>query len=358
MLCSNYHAKQLTIATAWFVSEKYDGWRFIRKNGKFIGRSGKTIDVPGYIKNAVSHIPNEVTLDGELWLGYDKFQDIPTALETQAPGFQWLLFDVPSAPGDFDKRFTLLQELVGEGNQTVRVVPQMRVVSEKEVDALYNKLLENNSKAEGIILRPIDLQYKWNVRDDRFMKRKPVQDIEARVVAYHTTNAKKEIDGYVSSVVCTYIDDHTKVFNVAVKTTLPPPIGSVITVSYQNMTQGGLPRFPRFKGIRMIEDMPSTADVFVAPPAKTFTVNEIPEGALVYTIEEITGMEMPLQVKSGEKVYIRPSRGVKGYHCVTKAWNPATKPYCTCAAWKFQRMPAAKRTCKHTLAIFPELANA
>jgi ATP-dependent DNA ligase len=119
MLCANYDAKSVASGAAYYASEKYDGWRMFYRDGAFYSRSGKPLSPPDHIVAAAEALraaaadaaegsPEAFALDGELWLGYDRFQDTHAALDAKSPELQWLLFDLPSAPGGYAERLTAL----------------------------------------------------------------------------------------------------------------------------------------------------------------------------------------------------------------------------------------------------------
>lgn len=55
----------------WWISEKYDGVRAWWTGTKFLSREGNEYHAPEFFKK---HLPN-VVLDGELWVGRNKFQE-------------------------------------------------------------------------------------------------------------------------------------------------------------------------------------------------------------------------------------------------------------------------------------------
>jgi hypothetical protein len=61
------------------------------------------------------------------------------------------------------------------------------------------------------------------------------------------------------------------------------------------------------------------------------------------TLDELKEMKM----KPGEKVNVMSSKGSE-YYTITMPKKEGALPYCSCAAWKYQRLSPALRTCKHT----------
>ena len=57
--------------TGWWMSEKYDGLRGYWDGRKLWTRQGNLIHAPDYF---LAELPRDIALDGELWLGYGKFE--------------------------------------------------------------------------------------------------------------------------------------------------------------------------------------------------------------------------------------------------------------------------------------------
>lgn len=338
MLCSTYDVSKLKQSDTWYISEKLDGWRMVFQDGKFYSRTGNEITPPSHIRKfAMNHIEKGVTLDGELWFGYDGFQEIAEAMDSDNQKMQWVLFDIPSVDAPFAERYEKLVNMFKDAtSDAVRVLPQYPITN-NDADSAYDTFMENNPKAEGVVYRPTNMRYAWDSRDVAFMKRKPFHDMEATVIGYYNTPLAVKKYGqsttYVSSLICQTIMIDTK-FRVSVKTYTPPTIGSLITVKYQSLTKDGVPRFPSYKGVRHMNDKPEIAQT----PKKHEIFAPMP-------VVELVQKRDPL--KLGERVFIESSkRGV--YYCVAQPKSQTAKPYCTCPAWKYQRVSPKDRVCKHT----------
>ena len=382
MLCANYDAKSVTSGAAYYASEKYDGWRLFYRDGAFYSRSGNPLSPPDHIVAAAEALRAAAiadapfALDGELWLGYDRFQDTHAALDAKSPDLQWLLFDLPSAPGGYSERLTALGALAadaGVGSNGVRVIAQTYCADRAALDAYYAATLAAEPRAEGIVVRAADLPYHWNARATAgFMKRKPFRDLEATVVGYHTIaprtaeSAAARPEGYVSSLICRIVAApealaaKTADFKLTFKGARPPPIGALVTVKYQNLTDNGLPRFPTLKGLRASADAPAKAPQNApAPTAKTV----LPKGATAATLKELAVTAsiaaesgVTLEFAPGSAIYVAASAPGE-YYCVRRPRQAEALPYCTCAAWKFQRLAPPARVCKHTAAVLAALGR-
>lgn len=347
MLCSPYSQALFYKNAEWLVSEKYDGWRMFYKNGEFYSRTGKPLNAPSHIREALDllHLPKDVVLDGELWLGYSGFQEISGAIEMDDANFKWLLFDMPSAEGGYAKRLEALKSLPQDMTGAIVVVEQTRVRNENELDELYDTICQKNAKVEGIVIRPADMPYCWDTRVINFMKRKPFQDAEAQVLCHLITEKAKTnlVEGYVSSLECQLLESG-KTFRVSLRTNKGvPSVGSIITVQYQNLTKDGVPRFSSLKGVRSEQDMPPTQ---TKPMIQSWSpvLTTIPKNARIMTMKEVQEQN-GMTLRPREKIYIVAGGNLGGWHCITQP--KVGLPYCSCAAWRFQRLAPAKRICKH-----------
>src|SRR5690348_9638910 len=92
--------------TGWWMSEKYDGLRGYWDGHKLWTRQGNPIHAPEYF---LTELPRDVALDGELWIGYGKFEETVSIVRSQAPDDRWkqvrfMVFDAPRAKGTFEER--------------------------------------------------------------------------------------------------------------------------------------------------------------------------------------------------------------------------------------------------------------
>ena len=301
MLCGNYDPSLFTAGEPWYISEKYDGWRMYYMNGTFYSRTGKELKTIPHIAAAIpSNLPANTVLDGELWLGYDGFPEIGTAIEASDSRLQWILYDIPSAPGNYAERYEMLQSLFPAHNHAhpITVVSQFCVDNMDDADTFYEALLAENSKVEGVVYRPASLPYMWNERSDIFMKRKPMKDIEVLVIGYHTTTENKlpRPDGYVSSLICEMMDTQQQL-RVSFRGVNPPEEGTIITIKYQNLTENGVPRFPIFKGIRGKLDAPFIPRKITTTATQAGLTLTLPKSAVV-----VTSTTTHFDMKPGQRV--------------------------------------------------------
>ena len=165
--------------------------------------------------------------------------------------------------------------------------------------------------------------------------------MQVKVVGHFTTAEKNTSanTGYVSSLVC---ETHeSKTFKVQFKNYHPPCIGSMITIKYNHMTVTGLPKFAQ-----LLSNSPHP--IPVKPPT-------IPEADPPLTLSEWS-KKGGYPLKNGEGVYVKSDRSNETY--VVKRAQKNDSVYCSCMAWKFQKMTPTCRTCKHCVAVLGAKAAA
>lgn len=114
LLAEVYHA-QIDVTQYW-ISEKYDGVRAQWDGHALRFRGGGLVPAPAWFTAALPPEP----LDGELWLGRNQFDALSALVRTRTPKeadwrqVRYLIFELPSAPGDFSTRLQRLTALVAQ----------------------------------------------------------------------------------------------------------------------------------------------------------------------------------------------------------------------------------------------------
>ncbi|KAJ8292530.1 DNA ligase [Rhodotorula toruloides] len=260
--------------TGWWISEKLDGVRAFW-DGKALW----------------SRLPKEHELDGELFLGRNRF-DETSGLVRRLSGVDWsqirfMVFDIPSRGDEpFEKRQEFLLSLFPpadpstfSASSAAAVNPTADETSASEVvekvgdgiekcegwEHLMKRLEEvKNVGGEGLMLRKPGSKYEPK-RSSTLLKVKTFYDAEALVVDHEPGKGKYE--GMLGSLVCVMEDRKTQ-FKVGSglnddRRVNPPPIGSIITYRFQELTQQNVPRFPTFVGERF--DVAGPKDAVIAP---------------------------------------------------------------------------------------------
>lgn len=236
---------QSTDITQYLVSEKLDGVRAYWDGQQLMSRQGNVINAPATF---LKKLPKNTKLDGELWVGRGQFeqaQSIVSSANGDWSRIRYMLFELPEGAGDFATRYRHLRSIAKQINSPqVQVIEQRSFATRAQLDEHFNQLIAQG--AEGLMLHRKDALYSTG-RNNDLLKLKPYLDEEATVVAY--IEGKGKYTGMMGSVeVETEQGVRFKVgsgFTDADRKN-PPPIGSKITYRYQNLTQKGKPRHPRF----------------------------------------------------------------------------------------------------------------
>jgi DNA ligase-1 len=236
--------------TGWWMSEKYDGLRGYWDGQKLWTRQGNLIHAPDYF---LAELPRDVALDGELWIGYGKFEETVSIVRSETPDDRWkrvqfMVFDAPQAKGTFEQRMQFLHATLSEGNQFVRVVAQERCKGVAQLLAERDRIVRLGG--EGVMLRQPASAYELG-RSPTLLKVKPYDDAEATVVAHEPGKGKfagklgalrvRTDDGRELSIGSGFTDAERE---------SPPPVGTVITYRFEGLTAKGLPRFPSYLRVR------------------------------------------------------------------------------------------------------------
>jgi DNA ligase 1 len=229
--------------TGWMASEKLDGCRSIWTGEYFISRNGNRFYAPEYFTKG---LPN-TTLDGELWMGRKMFQTAVSIIKSESKDKGWnklkfCIFDMPKYKEPFTARYERMRKLNLNPQYHV-IVPQTRCTGIKQLVEMTDKVVAQGG--EGIMLRDPNSFYEQK-RSSTLLKVKRFQDLEARVIGYIPGKGKhvgrmgaltvrwKNVEFEVGTGFTDYEREH------------PPKIGSTITVKFQELSDGGTPRFPSF----------------------------------------------------------------------------------------------------------------
>jgi DNA ligase-1 len=249
----------------WWMSEKLDGVRAYWDGKQFLSRQGNLYHAPDWF---VAGLPN-VPLDGELWLDRKAFQRAVSIVRRQDKGEQWrsiryLIFDAPAATGPFEDRVAFLQDGIhGWKNEFTAIHDHTQC---RDVDHLRAELRRIEALGgEGLMLREPASKYVAG-RSTTLLKVKTFHDAEATVIRHEPGKGKHT--GRLGALAVRL--PNGKEFSVGTgfsdrDRAQPPPVGSLITFRYQELSDAGIPRFPSFVGLR--------GDVVASPVAAVSSVS-------------------------------------------------------------------------------------
>ncbi len=244
----------LPVADFW-VSEKLDGVRAWWDGARLVSRGGHEIRAPGWFTAGLPAEP----LDGELWLGRGRFDDLSGTVRRRVPDdgawreVRYRVFDLPAEPGPFGARLARLRERVAAvGNPRLEVVEQVRLADAAALEAMLARVVA--AGGEGLMLHRDGAQYRSG-RSPDLLKLKPYEDAEARVVALIPGQGR--FRGLMGALEVE--DGEGRRFRIGTGFTLavrrdPPPPGSLVTYQYRGRTEAGLPRFASF--LRAVPEPP------------------------------------------------------------------------------------------------------
>jgi DNA ligase len=259
--------------TGWWLSEKLDGVRAFWDGQQFWSRLGNLFHAPDWF---VAGLPKE-PLDGELWIGRKQFQRTVSIVRRQDRSEHWkqvryVVFDAPKLDKEFEKRLALVRECLASDRPPYAAPHDHQRCT--GLDHLRSELDRLEALGgEGLMLRQAGSRYE-NGRSSTLLKVKRFHDAEARVLQ-HLAGAGRH-KGRLGALLVELPDGTT--FSVGTgfsdaEREQPPPIGSLITFRYQELSDAGVPRFPSFVGVRAEAALATPAPKPAAAPGS------VPQGA-------------------------------------------------------------------------------
>ena len=236
--------------TGWWMSEKLDGVRAYWDGKRFLSRLGNAYHAPSWFTAQLPDSP----LDGELWVGRKKFQRCVSIVRRLDAGLDWrevryLIFDAPAMAAPFEARMKHLQEFLA-----LQQPPYAQYVDQAlctDIDHMRSELRRvEGLGGEGLMMRRPGSRYEVG-RSHSLLKVKSFHDAEARVIGHQAGTGKHkgrlgallvEMPSGIQFNVGTGLSDRER--------ESPPPVGAIITYRYQELSDGGVPRFPSYVGVR------------------------------------------------------------------------------------------------------------
>jgi DNA ligase-1 len=236
--------------TGWWMSEKLDGVRAYWDGTQFVSRLGNKFHAPDWFREGLP----ATALDGELWGGRKRFQSTVGIVkrQDQSPlwkGLLYVVFDAPAHPGPFERRIDHCRSVLARGKATYARLHEHQVCSG---EAHLRKELARVEAlgGEGMMVRRPGSLYEAG-RSTTLLKVKSFHDAEARVLQ-HVPGAGRH-KGRLGALFVE-LEDGTR-FSVGTgfsdaERSAPPAIGTIVTFRYQELSDGGVPRFPSYVGVR------------------------------------------------------------------------------------------------------------
>jgi len=256
---SDVHAPPLLLAESWdgcadpagwWLSEKLDGVRAYWDGKQFLSRLGNLYHAPEWF---VAGLP-DVPMDGELWLGRKQFQRAVSIVRRQDQNDLWKeirfqVFDAPALDGEFEQRLRFVKEFMKKHRPAYADLHGHSLC--KGMEHLHEELRQVEALGgEGLMLRQPHSRYAVG-RSMTLLKVKRFLDSEARIIAHEAGKGRHkgrlgallvEMGNGTRFAVGTGFSDAER--------EAPPAVGTIVTFRYQELSEGGVPRFPSYVGIR------------------------------------------------------------------------------------------------------------
>ena len=129
---------------------------------------------------------------------------------------------------------------------------QFKIKDQRHLDLMFKEI--TSKKGEGLMLREVGSYYEQK-RSNTLLKMKPVHDEECEIIGYKLGTGKYK--GMLGSFRCCLLSDPNIEFNLSgmddsIRKNYKQshPIGTILTVQFNDKTKKGVPRFPRYLRIR------------------------------------------------------------------------------------------------------------
>ena len=232
------------------VSEKLDGIRARWDGTHLISRGGNVFAAPDWFTKGFPPVP----LDGELWMGRGRYEEVSSIVRTQQSHDGWrnvrfMVFDLPAHGGTFEERVIEMNRLKTESDSPyLGIIEQQGVGSEEDLLKWLHTVIDQGG--EGLMLHRETALYASG-RSQDLLKLKLFTDAEATVIGYRP--GKGQLDGLIGSLKVR--TDNGVIFFIGSglsheQRRRPPPLQSRVTFRHQGITENGIPRFPVFLRIR------------------------------------------------------------------------------------------------------------
>jgi DNA ligase-1 len=250
LILADRYKGDIDVSRYW-VSEKLDGVRAIWDGGNLLFRSGNPVPAPKWFVDALPRQP----LDGELWLGRGSFDQLSSIVRRQTPDdaewrrVRYMIFELPNASGSFTDRVEQIKAVTASSNLPwLQAVVQFRLPDAAALQKQLRDIVRQGG--EGLMLHRDDAIYETG-RSSALLKLTPWLDAEARVIGHRPGKGKYR--GMLGALQMEMPDGRRFALGSGLTDAQrrnPPPVGTLVTYRYRELTHKGMPRFPRYLRVR------------------------------------------------------------------------------------------------------------
>jgi len=265
MLAKDFKGRKAKIEYPVQVQPKYDGVRCLafRQNGKVIlqSRGGDPYDVQHIVDELERVLPEDVVLDGELYVHGMSLQQITSLVKKPKEDSGLLTYNVYDIT-----RLSVQDEIwstrcrrksdffaMNRGLITVRQCQEFSALNEDDVKTAHDVFVKQGY--EGAIIRLPNGVYRFGYRSSELLKLKDFKDAEFKIVGWARGKGKFH---NVPTFRCVTKKgkefDATPVGNETHRRALLKKadklIGKMLTVKFFDYTDDGIPHFPVALGVR------------------------------------------------------------------------------------------------------------
>jgi DNA ligase-1 len=250
LLLADRYRDGIDVSTYW-ISEKLDGVRAVWDGRVLRFRSGNPVPAPQWFLDG---LPAEA-LDGELWLARGRFDELSAIVRRHQPideewrRVRYMVFEMPGAAGSFTERVARMQAVAAAAQRPwLMVVPQFRLADTAALRKRFGEIVR--AGGEGLMLHRADAAYETG-RSATLLKLTPWLDAEATVVGHLAGKGKHA--GKVGALRMEMPDGRRFSLGSGLSDALrrdPPPLGTLVTYRYRELTPAGMPRFPSYLRVR------------------------------------------------------------------------------------------------------------
>jgi len=257
MLAQKYNPNEPTITFPCYVQPKLDGIRALYYGGALWSRTGKLFTELKHITDQLTDV--KAILDGELYSHELTFQEITSAVKRKSDNTLKLIYIVYDTVNEhnFPDRFHEIEvNICNKNRPNIKILKPSICDNQHRVNQYLTRALEDGY--EGLMLRNIIGPYVEKYRSKNLQKYKTFLDQEFKIVDF-TEGEGTEKGLIIFKCACT----NGTIFSVrpigthevrhAMYLKGDEYIGSYLTVKYQELTDGGVPRFPVGVTIRNYE---------------------------------------------------------------------------------------------------------